>query len=194
MLDCALRILIADDDADTRSILVDYLAHYGYEVWDASDGEQALALAQAQAVDIVLLDVVMPGLSGLELIPRLQALLPEVIIILLTAYGTIPQAVEAMRLGAVDYLEKPVELQQLRAVIERAWQEKQTQAEVMRSLTDREREVLQLLAEGKTDAEIAEALCLSTSTVNTHVHHILTKLNVKNRTEAVAVWLRRTGK
>lgn len=194
MLDCALRILIADDDAHTRSILVDYLAHCGYEVWAAGNGEQALALAQAQAVDIVLLDVVMPGLSGMELILRLQALLPEVVIVLLTAYGTIPQAVEAMRPGAFDYLEKPVELQQLRAVIERAWQEKQTQAEVMRSLTDREREVMQLLAEGKTDGEIAEALCLSASTVNTHVHHILAKLNVKNRTEAVAVWLRHTGK
>lgn len=194
MLDRALRILIADDDTDTRSILVDYLAHCGYEVWAAGDGEQALALAQTQAVDIVLLDVVMPGLSGVELMPRLRALLPEVVIILLTAYGTIPQAVEAMRLGVFDYLEKPVELQQIRAVIERAWQEEQTQAEVMKSLTDREREVMQLLADGKTDAEIAEALCLSTSTANTHVHNILTKLNVKNRTQAAALWPRHTGK
>lgn len=107
MFDYTVRILIADDDADTRSILVDYLTHCGYEAWGASDGEQALAVAQTHVVDVVLLDVVMPGLSGMELIPRLRALLPDVVIILLTAYGTVPQAVEAMREGAFDYLEKP---------------------------------------------------------------------------------------
>ncbi len=194
MSDYTLRILIADDDADTRFILVDYLTHCGYEAWGASGGEQALAVAQAQVVDIVLLDVVMPGLSGVELIPRLRALLPDVVIILLTAYGTVPQAVEAMREGAFDCLEKPVELKQIRAVVERAGRAKQTQAKTLSSLTEREREVMQLLAEGKTDAEIAEALRLSVSTVNTHVHHILTKLNIKNRVEAVTVWLHHTGK
>ncbi len=81
----------------------------------------------------------------------MQALLPDVTIILLTAYGTISQAVEAMRLGAFDYLEKPVGLQQLRAMVERAWQMKQAQAEVLENLTHREREVTQLLAEGKTE-------------------------------------------
>ncbi len=193
MFDYTLRILIADDDADTRSILVDYLTHCGYEAWEASDGEQALALAQAQVVDIVLLDVVMPGLSGMELIPRLRALLPEVVIILLTAYGTIPQAIEAMRQGAFDYLEKPLQLKQIRAVVERAWRTKQTQATMLSGLTRREREVMQLLAEGKTDAEIAGALRISVYTASTHVRNILTKLNVENRMQAAMLWNRRMG-
>ena len=116
------------------------------------------------------------------------------VIILLTAYATIPQAVEAIRLGAFDYLEKPLDLKQIRAVVERAGRKKQTCAKMLGGLTHREREVLQLLVKGKTDAEIAAALCLGASTVNTHVHHVLAKLNVKNRTQAVTLWLHLTGK
>jgi FixJ family two-component response regulator len=167
--------LIVDDDPDDIVLLTDDLAGCGYEVWTASNGEHALAQAQAQPVDIALLDVRLPGLTGLELIPRLQALLPEVTIILLTNYGTISQAVEAVRLGAFDYLEKPVDPQQLRLVVTRAWQTKHAHAEVLDSLTHREREVMQLLAEGKTDNGIAEALGISVYTASTHVRNILTK-------------------
>jgi FixJ family two-component response regulator len=189
-----IRILIVDDDPDDIALLTGDLADCGYEVWTASTGEDALAQAQVHPVDMALVDVRLPGPTGIELIPRLQALLPEVTIILLTNYGTIPQAVEAMREGAFDFLEKPVALKQLQAVVERAGRTKQTQAKTLSSLTEREREVMQLLVDGKTDAEIAEALRLGASTVNTHVHHILARLNVKNRTQAVTLWLRHTGK
>jgi DNA-binding NarL/FixJ family response regulator len=132
----------------------------------------------------------MPGLSGIELIPRLQTLWPDSAIILLTAYATVPQAVEAIRLGAFDYLEKPVDFKQIQAVVECTWRTKQTQAKMLNSLTRREREVLGLLANGKTDAEIAEALCLSAHTVNSHLRKIFLKLEVHNRTQAAAMWNR----
>ena len=186
MTESTLGILIAEDDADLRAIVSDYLSHCGYEVWAARDGEQALALAQGHAVDIALVDVVMPGLSGIELIPQLQALQPGIAIILMTAYGTVPQAVEAMRLGAFEYLEKPLQLQHMREVVERAAKEKQTA--ILGSLTQREQEVLQLLAEGKTDVEIAETLHLSKYTIGTHVRNILTKLNIENRVQAAVRW------
>jgi DNA-binding NarL/FixJ family response regulator len=188
------HILIADDDADVRSILADFLTHRGCEVREARDGEVAFALAQTQPADIALLDVVMPGLSGIELIPHLQSLWPGCVVILLTAYGTVPQAVEAIRQGAFDYLEKPVELKQIQAVVERAWKMKRARVQALETLTKREREVLSLLAHGKTDAEIAEALRLSAHTVNSHTRKIFAKLNVNKRTEAVTVWLRSTGK
>ena len=139
-----MHILIVDDDLDDIFLLTEDLLQYGYEVWTANNGERALTQVQAQPVDIALLDVNLPWLNGIELIPRLQALLPEVTIILLTNYGTISQAVEAMRLGAFDYLQKPVQLQQLRAVIERAWKAKEPQIEALSRLTRREREVAQL--------------------------------------------------
>ncbi len=115
MHDSVPHIMIADDDSDLRAILVDFLAHCGYEVWAAHDGQEALVVAQSHTLDIALIDVVMPELSGVELIPRLQTLWPQITIILLTAYGTISQAVEAIRLGAFDYLEKPVLIKQIQA-------------------------------------------------------------------------------
>jgi len=193
MPDDALRVLIADDDIDIRTILTDYLTHCDYEVWAASDGEQALALAEAHSVDVALLDVVMPGPSGVELIPQLQSLQPGIVVILLTAYGTVPEAVEAMRLGAFDYLEKQMQPKQMRAVMERAWAARQAQVQVLRNLTRREQDVLQLLAEGKTDIEIAEALCISLRTANTHVCHILNKMGVENRVQAAVLWNRCAG-
>jgi two-component system, NarL family, response regulator LiaR len=183
-------ILIIDDDDDIRLTLVDYLTYCGHKVWEASDGDQALALAQTETAEIVLLDVVMPSLSGMELIPQLQMLLPGAAIILLTAYGSIPQAVEAMRLGVFNYLEKPLHLQQVQAVIEQAWKAKQALDKAFEDLTNRELEVLRLLATGKTDLEIAEALCLSVHTVNTHTRKVFLKLEVNNRTRAATAWNR----
>lgn len=184
----ALRILIVEDDADTQSILVGYLTWCGYSVWAASDSDQALAWAEAQPLDVALVDVVMPGLSGIELIPRLRSLQPGLIIILLTAYGTIDQAVAAIRLGAFDYLEKPLQPKQVRRAVERAWQARGKYARALQGLSERERQVLRLLAEGKSDSEIAAALRLSVRTVNTHVQHILTKTGAENRVQAARLW------
>ncbi len=190
---CTLRILIADDDPDARTILTDSLTHRGYEVWAACDGQQALALAKAHPVDVALLDVVMPGLSDVELISPLRSLQPGIVIILLTAYGAIPQAVEAIKLGAFDYLEKPLQPKRVRAAIERAWAARQASVLTLGDLTRREREVARLLAEGKTNAEIAEALCISVYTAGKHVRNILTKLKAENRVQVALLWSRYVG-
>jgi len=197
------RILIADDDVDTRDILSGFLAHQGYETIVASDGEETLALAARLPLDLALLDVVMPGLSGVELAARLKDLQPQIEVILITAYGSLEQAVEAMRQGVFYYLAKPLKLRRVLAVVEKAWAEQQARAQalaeetgisaVLRSLTGREREVLALLAEGKTDPEIAEGLCISTHTASTHVRNILGKLEVKNRVQAAVLGDRYTG-
>jgi DNA-binding NarL/FixJ family response regulator len=181
-----LRVLIADDDIDIRTILTDYLTHCGYEVWAASDGEQTLALAEAHSVDVALLDVVMPSMSGVELIPQLQSLQPGMVIILLTAYGTISQAVEAMRLGAFDYLEKPFQPKQIQAIVERAWKARQTQVQALRRLTRRERDVLLLLTQGLDNIAIADKLCVSVNTIHSHNKRIYSKLGVADRAGAIA--------
>jgi DNA-binding NarL/FixJ family response regulator len=181
------RILIADDNVDTRYILSDFLARRGYETITAPNGEEALALAVKLPLDLALLDVVMPGPSGIELAARLKELQPQIEVILITDYGFLEQAVEAMHQGIFYYLAKPLELRQVLAVVEKAWAKQQARAQVLAEetpevpealggLTCREREVLTLLAEGRTDPEIAEALCISTYTASTHVRNLLDKL------------------
>ncbi len=122
---CAPRVLVADDDPDTRDILATYLAHYGCAVWPAADGKQAWELAMINGIDLALLDVVMPGLSGLDLLEQLKTLDPAPEVILLTAFATVAQAVEAMKRGAFDYLTKPFQPKQVWATVQEAWAARQ---------------------------------------------------------------------
>lgn len=114
------RILIADDDPDTRTILSDWLTHWGYATLVAADGEAALAVGIAHPPDLALIDVRMPGPAGMDLATRLRERHPDVGVIIITAYGSIQDAVEAMRGGAFDYLPKPLKIRQVLAVVEKA--------------------------------------------------------------------------
>ncbi len=104
------RILVVDDETAQRDILGGFLRKQGYEVREAASGQAALTLLKAETVDLVLTDVKMPGMSGLDLLREARALNPELPVVVLTAYGTIADAVAAMHDGAVDYLTKPVDL------------------------------------------------------------------------------------
>ncbi len=102
------RILVADDEPSFRELLADILETAGHEVVEARDGEQALAALERGAYDLVLTDQRMPGIGGLELLRRIRQRAAPPPVVMLTAYGTIPEAVEAVRLGAADYLTKPL--------------------------------------------------------------------------------------
>ncbi|MBI5490478.1 MAG: sigma-54-dependent Fis family transcriptional regulator [Deltaproteobacteria bacterium] len=117
----APRVLIVDDDDALRRLARDILAGEAYDLREAADGSAALALLRAQPVDVVVSDLRMPGLDGLELLAAARSLPEPPAVILLTAYGTVPQAVEAMRLGAFDFVEKPLPSPaSLRRVVARA--------------------------------------------------------------------------
>src|SRR6266571_2179617 len=113
-------LLIADDDPGLRQSLERTLTREGYRVILASDGNAALERLQAGGVDLVLTDLKMPGLSGIELLRAVKAIASEVDVILLTAFGTIEEAVKAMKDGAYDFLTKPVQRAQLQRVIRQA--------------------------------------------------------------------------
>ncbi|MBN1936306.1 MAG: response regulator [Anaerolineae bacterium] len=115
------RILIADDDPDVRSIFGDYLTHAGYSVQTAADGDRALELAAQSPPDMALLDVMMPGPSGMTLATRLMELYPNVIVLIVTAYSSINLAIEVIQKGAHGYLVKPVRPKQLLDRVEEAW-------------------------------------------------------------------------
>jgi DNA-binding NtrC family response regulator len=114
-----IRILVVDDELSIRESLSGWLQQDGYEVETAPSGREALAKTQENHYDIMLLDVKMPEMDGLTLLKRLKELDPDTLIVMMTAHGDIHDAVEAMRLGAYDYLLKPFELEELSFTIEK---------------------------------------------------------------------------
>jgi len=124
------RVLIADDDANTRKGLRELLERWGYRVDEAADGDAAKERALANLPSVVIADLRMPKLDGLALLETLQPELPFVSIILLTGHGSVETAVGAMKRGAYDYLTKPVEVQRLRPLLEKAVERSETLREV----------------------------------------------------------------
>lgn len=125
----AHRVLIADDEAPQRSTLAGYLKKRGFEVLEAGDGAAALGTLERETVDLLLTDLRMPGLDGLELLKKARELNPLVEVIVMTAFGTIESAVEAMQAGAHTYIQKPVSLAELQIQVDRALERKQLHEE-----------------------------------------------------------------
>ncbi len=114
------NILVVDDDQSLRRVLTVQLEQLGYSVLAAASGEEALNILARHSVSLVLTDFRMPGMSGMELLTQIHVLYPEIIVIILTAFGTIGTAVEAMKAGAYHYITKPVDPDELKLVLERS--------------------------------------------------------------------------
>jgi two-component system NtrC family response regulator len=123
-------ILIVDDEDAQRSILKGYLEKKGYKIYSASSGTEGIKIVQDNLIDIVLSDYKMPDKTGLEVLESVKKINPEVSFVILTAYGTIENAVKAMRLGAFDYISKPVDLDELDLMIERIIENKNLKSEI----------------------------------------------------------------
>lgn len=122
-------ILVVDDDAGMRETMETVLSEDGYSVITAATGADALNLACEYNLHVILLDLRMPGMSGLELLPRLRSEAPRAPIIMMTAYGTIRTAVEAVKQGAYDFITKPFDLDEMRVTIEKALSHRQLRVE-----------------------------------------------------------------
>ncbi|MFB3779745.1 MAG: sigma-54-dependent transcriptional regulator [Bryobacteraceae bacterium] len=133
------RILVVDDEENLRRVTQLRLQQAGYDVATAPDGESALTLLEKSPQDLVITDLRMPGLSGLDLLRRVKEAYPETIVVVFTAFGTIESAVEAMKEGAYDYLIKPVNAEALKMVVARALDHHRLKQEVrsLRSAIDR---------------------------------------------------------
>ena len=107
------RILIVDDEESIRSSLERLLSYEKYKALTAADGAAALDLAANERIDIVLLDIKMPGMDGLEVLGKLKELRPDLPVIIISGHGTIATAVDATKLGAFDFLEKPIDMERL---------------------------------------------------------------------------------
>ena len=180
-------VLVADDDDGMLTLLTETVESAGYGVLSAARGDAALALARRQPPDAAILDVNMPGLSGYEVCGELRAThgnsLP---IILLSGVRVEPyDRVAGLLLGADDYLVKPFEPNELIARLRRLVQ-RLPRGPSFERLTPREHDVLMLLAGGFGQRDIAVELVISPNTVATHIQHILAKLGVHSRAQAVA--------
>src|SRR6516165_5888501 len=123
-------ILVVDDDESLRRVTQLQLEEAGYSVVTASNGGEALALVEAENPALVITDLKMPGLSGLELLAKIRDSYPEISVVLITAYGTVQTAVEAMKAGAYDYITKPIDYEELVLVVNRAMEHHQLLEEV----------------------------------------------------------------
>jgi NarL family two-component system response regulator LiaR len=202
-----IRVMLVDDHAMVRSGLGAFL--YAYDdlelVGEASSGEQAITLCQHMKPDVVLMDLVMPGIDGATATSQIREKCPNIQVIALTSYKEDDLVENALQAGAIGYLLKDISADELANAIRAAAEGKPTLApeaaqvliEATRApgdkigfdLTDREREVLALMVKGSNNNQIAEKLVISISTAKFHVSSILSKLGVASRTEAVAVAL-----
>ena len=125
-----VKILVVDDEADIRAVLGECLAAAGFETQEAGDGDEAVALVQADRPAVILLDVTMPRQGGMEALPELKRIAPDVPIVMCTAYMDVPTAVRAMQLGAYDYLTKPFDPELLILTVKRATERQELLARI----------------------------------------------------------------
>ena len=129
MKDEKARIVVIDDEANAVTALETLLREDGYEVSGAHDARAGLALLERTEADVVLTDLRMPGMDGLELLARVKEIRPETMVIVMTAYGTVKTAVKAMKMGAEDYLGKPIDVEEVELVLQRALEKKRLMEE-----------------------------------------------------------------
>ena len=124
------RILVVDDEEQMRDLLAKVLERKGYQVSVCGDGAEALAFLEREPADLVITDVRMPGLNGMEALRAIKELNPEIVVLIMTAFGSIDQAVQAVKEGAYDYINKPFKIDEILLTIEKALAERRLRHEV----------------------------------------------------------------
>lgn len=190
-------VCIVDDDQQVRTSLEQLFDTVGLRTQAFADASEFLAALPIKSPGCVLIDLRMPGMSGVELQRRLVELRCPLSVIMVTAHAEIPIAVESMQLGAVDFIEKPYSSQRMLDIVQRAVDlaiannhaslESAGVQQRLESLSPRESEVMSYLIEGKTTKEIAAALSVSLSTIDYHRHNVLEKMNVESVVELARI-------
>jgi DNA-binding NarL/FixJ family response regulator len=207
----SIRVAIVEDDRAVRenlAVLIDAAPRFRCVAACAS-AEEALKRLPAAEPDVVLMDIHLPGHSGIECVARLRALLPRTQVIMLTVEENAELVFESLQAGATGYLVKHVPPEEILEAVDRVYrggapmsshiarmvvtafrQPPPSDGDDLR-LTAREEDILRLLAKGRRSKEAADELGIGTGTVNTHIRHIYEKLHVRSRAEAVARFVAR---
>jgi two-component system, NarL family, response regulator LiaR len=204
--DC-IRVLIVDDHKVVRKGLVSFLRTYkSLElIGEAKNGSEAVQLCRERQPDVVLMDLVMPVMDGVEATRMIRSAHPQIQVIVLTSFPEENMVEQALQAGAISYLLKDAEAETLAVAIQAAYQGRPTLApeatqalikahtrpqQIGYDLTEREQEILRLMVSGLSNPEIAAHLTVSQSTVKFHVSNVLSKLGAGSRTEAASLAIR----
>ncbi len=181
------RVYVVEDDEALRRTIRRALTDAGIYTVEFDSAEALLEGYSERPLGVILLDMRLPGMSGLELLDRLENLLPANPVVMISGYGDIPSAVRAVRQGALDFLQKPFRKDELISVIQGAFAriEAVESAGAFESLTAREKEVLLAFADGTSNKVVASRLNLSSRTVEMHRSRIIRKFGVANLTQAL---------
>lgn len=206
-----IRLLIVDDHAIVRRGVKALLAQIDdmAVIGEASDGAEAITLASALQPDVILMDLILPNVGGIEAIRQISVRHPAIAILVLTSFASDDKVFPAIKAGALGYMLKNADLEELVTAIRQVYRGepslhpniarkvlrelRQPQAErilLPEPLTARELEVLQLIAKGLSNQEIADQLVVAEPTVRTHVSRILDKLHLVNRVQATLYAMR----
>jgi len=206
-----IKILLVDDHAIMRDGIKALLSIYDdiEVVGEASEGKEAIEMARELNPDVVVMDISMPGMDGLEVTHRLTKRNPKVKVIILTQHDNREYILSTIKVGAAGYIPKKALGSDLVSAIRAVcsgdsflypsaaktliddYRKQAEQPDIYESLTEREREILKLIAEGRTSREIAEALYISQKTVQGHRTKIMEKLDLHNRTELMKYAMRK---
>jgi len=196
----APHLLIVDDEATLRGLMAERLAERGFEVVQADSGERALELLEQFAFDIVITDLRLPGMSGAQVQAELAARKVQWPIVILTAHGDVASARNALKAGAIDFIEKPIQEPVLLAALEHGIsQQRAIESDAARKadferrlarLTPREREVLAMIVEGRHNREVAQVLGISPRTVEVYKARVMDKLDVERLPDLIRLTLK----
>ena len=192
-------VCIVDDDDEVRGSLEMLIRRSGYRVQQFASARAFLAAGIVPKNCCVLADIRMPEMDGLALQREINRTLPGLPVVIMTGHGDVPLAVQAMKDGAVEFLEKPFDKATLLGALQSAFErtknnaQNSAKAEPRRALTDREQEVLDLLVQGHQNKIVAHKLGISTRTVEVHRGRIMEKLNARNLADLVRFSIGRQG-
>jgi NarL family two-component system response regulator LiaR len=204
MTETSIRILIADDHTVVRKGLNALLSDHKYGidvVGEAANGDEAITLSRQLEPDVILMDLIMPGRSGMDAIAEIKKRQPSSRILVLTSFSDDEYVVKAIRAGAYGYLRKDASPDELVQTIHSVYADKLTIPQDLigvlfggktaeksavaapGALTPRELDVMKCIAQGMANKQIAQSLSISTTTVRSHVSSMIRKLNIENRTQ-----------
>ena len=179
-------VFLVDDEPSVLNMIGRTLQQANYKVTKFKSAVRCLEKLSVKTCDLVVTDLRMDGMDGMELLRKIRSTAPWVPVIMITGYGEVPVAVEAIKLGAVNFIEKPLEREHFLSIVKTAlMQDVFGDSATRKKLTKTEMKVLRLILQGKSNKDIAGDLCRCIRTIEFHRRHIMQKLGVDNLVELV---------